>query len=387
MKVQFKENKIWKMMRSPISNFNFNKETGFMMRWGKTQKDDAVYSPFPEILDIEVSERCDGPGGKLCPFCSPAGTKVNTPFGDVNIEDIKKGDIIWSATSLNTLKPRMRHNTVEEVYSREFTGNLICIELENGAVLKLTPEHPVITKGGAEVLAKDLLSTHEIIHIDDFEKCKACNNNIDSKYRYNRHYCSSSCFNSNKIKNRTKTCLICNNNFIGKTKKSKFCCINSGDYASKHRLYNIWQSMIFRCYDPSRINYKHYGAKGIKVSNEWLVFDTFKNDMETTFVEGLELERLSNDIGYCKSNCVWIPKRENRQHRSQPHKSKNPYKCCTPYNGKYIASAPSLSGLTDSECLGTYNTQKECVELYNKRIIEIYPTTGNKYIQIYKGEL
>jgi len=171
MKYKLFESDSYKCLRSDNVNYNFNKKTGFMQRWGKTPEEDPLYAPFPEILDIEITEICNGPANKLCSFCSPAGTKVNTPNGEVNIEDIKVGDVIWSATQLSTTKPRMRHNTVEETYTREYNGELICIELENGKILKLTTEHPVIVKGGIEVLAKDLTVEHEIIHIDDFEKC------------------------------------------------------------------------------------------------------------------------------------------------------------------------------------------------------------------------
>lgn len=60
-------------------NYVFNKETGFFARWGETKKDDPQFSPIgPEILDIEVTTKCTGPGGKLCAFCY----KANTPNGD-----------------------------------------------------------------------------------------------------------------------------------------------------------------------------------------------------------------------------------------------------------------------------------------------------------------
>jgi len=45
----------------------FNKETGFFARWGKTENDDPLYSPFgPEILDLEISS---GICSQRCRFC------------------------------------------------------------------------------------------------------------------------------------------------------------------------------------------------------------------------------------------------------------------------------------------------------------------------------
>jgi hypothetical protein len=66
-----------KIVRSEYYNYNFNYDTGFFARWGKTVEDDPQIAPFPEILDIEVTTKCKGPGGKLCNFCY----KANTPNG------------------------------------------------------------------------------------------------------------------------------------------------------------------------------------------------------------------------------------------------------------------------------------------------------------------
>lgn len=77
-----------KIVRSKTYNYNFDKETGFFARWGKTKEDDPLFSPFgPEILDIEITTKCDGVGGKLCPFCY----KSNTPNGkNMSFETFKK---------------------------------------------------------------------------------------------------------------------------------------------------------------------------------------------------------------------------------------------------------------------------------------------------------
>jgi len=82
MPVKIIENKKIKILRSPKYNYTFNKINGMFARWGKTEKEDPNYCEFgPEILDIEVTTICKGPGGKLCPFCY----KGNTPNG-INME-------------------------------------------------------------------------------------------------------------------------------------------------------------------------------------------------------------------------------------------------------------------------------------------------------------
>lgn len=49
-----------------------------MVTWGKTMEDDAVKFPSPTILDLEVTTKCTGVGGVLCPFCY----KANNPNGE-----------------------------------------------------------------------------------------------------------------------------------------------------------------------------------------------------------------------------------------------------------------------------------------------------------------
>ena len=76
-----------KKVQSKDYNYIFNKETGFFARWGKTKEDDPQMAPSPEILDIEITTKCDGVGGKLCPFCY----KSNTPNGkNMSFETFKK---------------------------------------------------------------------------------------------------------------------------------------------------------------------------------------------------------------------------------------------------------------------------------------------------------
>ena len=81
------ETKDTKIFRSSDYNYNFNKKTGFFARWGKTKEDDPLYGPSPEIADIEITTKCMGVGGKLCPFCY----KSNTPNGkNMSFDTFKK---------------------------------------------------------------------------------------------------------------------------------------------------------------------------------------------------------------------------------------------------------------------------------------------------------
>ena len=65
-----------KVISSKKYNAFFDKKTGFSARWGKTEEDDPEMAPYPEILDIEVSEICHGINGVPCKFCYKGNTGV-----------------------------------------------------------------------------------------------------------------------------------------------------------------------------------------------------------------------------------------------------------------------------------------------------------------------
>jgi len=152
--------KVWKKLISKDYNYVFNKETGFFARWGETKEADPEKAPFPEILDLEISSgECSGD----CKFCSPAGTLVDTPTGNQNIEKLFSGD---SVLSYDLKTNKNVSNKIVETYCHNFIGKLICIELNNGQILKLTPDHTVILKDGSEIMASKLTAASEIISIN-----------------------------------------------------------------------------------------------------------------------------------------------------------------------------------------------------------------------------
>jgi len=130
-----------------------------MVSWGETKKDDAEKFPAPTIADIEITTKCEGVGGKLCPFCFPAETGSLTSQGIKNIDDIKIGDVVISKNIKSGLKVE---NEVLEVYKRSYEGIMITIELENGTKIETTPEHPVFVKNVGWVLTKDLTEDIDI---------------------------------------------------------------------------------------------------------------------------------------------------------------------------------------------------------------------------------
>lgn len=77
-----------------------------------------------------------------------------------------------------------------------------------------------------------------------------------------------------------------------------------------------WGNMLKRCGEGNAINPHRYGQRGISVCESWLLFENFLKDMGQRPSSLHSLERIDNDLGYCKSNCTWATKSEQARNRS-----------------------------------------------------------------------
>lgn len=95
-----------------------------------------------------------------------------------------------------------------------------------------------------------------------------------------------------------------------------------GEY-NKTNLYHthlksIWCNMISRCYNVSDKDYNRYGANGIYVSNDWLIFANFQDDVSKLpnwdlKKSSLDEYTLDKDVNgghsYSIHNCMWLDKK------------------------------------------------------------------------------
>lgn len=82
-------------------------------------------------------------------------------------------------------------------------------------------------------------------------------------------------------------------------------------------LYSKWSCMNSRCYNEKTDAFSWYGGRGIKVCDEWRIFDNFCLwALSSGYSHGLEIDRIDMNGDYSPHNCQWINHQLNSQKRT-----------------------------------------------------------------------
>lgn len=87
---------------------------------------------------------------------------------------------------------------------------------------------------------------------------------------------------------------------------------------TNQRLRKIFSGMFRRCYSVQEKSYRWYGAKGIKISDEWLdeplLFEQWA--LKNGYNDTLTIDRIDSSKDYSPENCRWISVKDNSRYKS-----------------------------------------------------------------------
>lgn len=182
-------------------------------------------------------------------------------------------------------------------------------------------------------------------------------------------------------------------------------CLNN-EAITKHnqahsRLYKVFNSLKQRCINPNNKGYKNYGARGIKVCEEWLDKESgFINFYNWAMANGYDenakfqectIDRIDVNGNYEPNNCRWISNKEQALNKTDSRTFKYKgrkqtlkewskelnvsYKTLQYHTHKGQSIEEILSGINQRECYK--NTRR--VVLINKDSNDIFGEFDNIY--------
>lgn len=147
---------------------------------------------------------------------------------------------------------------------------------------------------------------------------------------------------------------------------------------SRTRFYNIWSLMIRRCTDPNFSRYEVYGGRGIKVTQRWLDFINFRDDLLVDYENHVKvfgeknttLDRINVNGNYEPENIRFATLNEQAQNRRilPSNKSGVTGVCWNKQKRKWVARI-TFNG--KETYLGSYDSIEEAITSRKRAEIEL----------------
>jgi len=139
---------------------------------------------------------------------------------------------------------------------------------------------------------------------------------------------------------------------------------------------------MYRCYKKENKQYKNYGGRGIKVCKEWHDFIKFIEWAKDKWKQGLQIDRINNNKGYCPENCRFVHRTINTRNTRKDKRNKTGYTGVffDKKNNKYTSSVYS-DGI--NIMIGSFNSKTDAAVARNE-FIKKYEIEGFNLQQIWK---
>ena len=150
--------------------------------------------------------------------------------------------------------------------------------------------------------------------------------------------------------------------------------------ADQNTIGGIHYEVMRRCYNPDTITYKHFGAKGIKVCDEWHDREVFRKwALENGFKKGLRLCRKDSTKDYTPENCFFGEghvAKHGKNEAIKKHIKEN----------KAKKASLGLNRVTDSPLYGTYQSMHTRCENSNHKYYKHYGARGITVCEEWSGK-
>lgn len=154
---------------------------------------------------------------------------------------------------------------------------------------------------------------------------------------------------------------------MSKKRNLKF---DNGVYRAGTYIYDIWRRIQSRCNNPNSDCFVNYGARGVKVCEEWEDFQKFAKWYEANQVRGWHLDKdiLGGSI-YSPETCLFVPMEIN-QLLTDSRAIRGQYPVGVYFekeSGKYKAQCSYLeNSVKKRKNLGRFSTPEMASEAYKK---------------------
>lgn len=79
--------------------------------------------------------------------------------------------------------------------------------------------------------------------------------------------------------------------------------------------YRAWRFMIKRCTDASSPDWPNYGGRGIRVCDDWWLFETFLEHVGPRPSDLHSIDRIDHDGDYEPGNVRWATRKEQNRNK------------------------------------------------------------------------